>query len=129
MSDTSNLWYFENVDLFELLCPTKVGNMEENHIITKYNKGDFIYFPEDQVKNVYMIAEGRVRIGTYNADGKEIVKAILTTGELFGEMALTGESIRSDFAQAMDNGTRICPMSIDDMQKLMAENHELSLRL
>ena len=129
MSETSNLWYFENVDLFELLCPTKVGNMEENQIITKFNKGDFIYFPEDQVKNVYMIAEGRIRIGTYNDDGKEIVKAILSTGELFGEMALTGEEIRSDFAQAMDNNTRVCPMSVDDMQKLMADNNELSFKI
>ena len=129
MSERTSLWYFENVDLFELLCPTKVGKMDENHGVNSFKKREFIYFPEDQVKNIYMIAEGRVRIGSYNSEGKEIVKAILTTGELFGEMALTGETIRTDFAQAMDNNTRVCTMSIDEMKSLMSDNHELSLKI
>ena len=44
-----------------------------------------------------MVANGRVKIGTYAKDGKEIVKAILTRGEVFGELALAGEEKREDF--------------------------------
>ncbi|MFY0688754.1 MAG: Crp/Fnr family transcriptional regulator [Cyclobacteriaceae bacterium] len=129
MSDKSSIWFFEKVDLYELLCPTKVPSMEDKHTFHGYGKDEYIYFPEQASKNVYMISAGRVKIGSYTAEGKEIVKAILTRGEMFGELALTGEDVREDFAQSMDNGTQVCPMTVEDMQGLMADNRTLSLKI
>ena len=76
-----------------------------------------------------MIAEGRIKIGSYLKDGKEVVKAILNKGEIFGEMALAGEEKRQDFAQALDRGTIVCPMTLQDMQNLMANNQPVSLKM
>lgn len=129
MSDTTNLWFFQDVDLFNVLCPHKTVNMQEKHEFTTYKKNDFIYFPDEQAKYIYMIADGRVKIGHYAEDGKEIVKAILGAGEIFGELALTGEERRADFAQAMDDNTNVCPVSIDEMRGLMADNKELSFKI
>lgn len=124
-----NLWYFEDTDLFEVLCPKKTPSMHEKHPPGEYGKDDFIYFKDQTADKVYMVADGRVKIGTYASDGKEIVKAILTRGELFGEMALAGEEVREDFAQAMNHDTKICVMTIDDLKELMKENKELSFKL
>lgn len=129
MSEKTSLWFFEDVDLFEILCPTKTSGMEEKYNPNVFGKDDFIYFPDEESLNIYMIADGRVKIGTYLEDGKELVKAILTTGEIFGELALAGETRRSDFAQAMDNGTRVCPMTIHGLKNLMRDNQELSLKI
>lgn len=125
----SNLWYFEDVDLFSILCPRKVRTMDEHLPSTQYKKNQFIYFTNDKAKYIYMIAEGRVKIGHYTDDGKEVVKAILSKGEVFGELALTGEEKREDYAQAMDDNTSVCPMKIEDMQNLMLEDKELSLKI
>jgi len=76
-----------------------------------------------------MIAEGRVKIGSYSNDGKEVLKAILGKGEIFGELALTGEEKRRDFAQAMDENTTICQMTIQDMQEMMADNKSLNFKI
>jgi CRP-like cAMP-binding protein len=75
-----------------------------------------------------MIANGRVKIGHYLDDGKEVITAILTKGEIFGELALAGEETRKNFAQAMDD-VSICPLSIDDLKDLMKEDKELSFRI
>ena len=75
-------------------------------------KGEYIYFPEESSKNIYFLKEGRVKIGSYSDDGKEIIKAILQPGEIFGELSLVGEEKRSDFAQAMDNNVIICSMQM-----------------
>lgn len=128
MSD-SNIWYFENVDLFNLLCPHKVAGLSDNHIMNKFEKNEFIYFPDDVPHHIYMIAEGRIKVGAYTDDGREIVKAILGPGELFGELALTGEEKRNDFAQAMDNKTIVCPMNIDEMKAMMSHNKPLSFKV
>ncbi len=129
MSAESNIWYFEKVDLYELLCPHKVPSMEEKHTFHKFGKDDYIYFPDDPSTHVFMIASGRVKIGGYTDDGKETLRAILGQGEIFGELALTGEGKRKDFAQAMDAGTSICPMTIEQMQELMKDNESLSLKI
>ncbi|MCA6078047.1 Crp/Fnr family transcriptional regulator [Fulvivirga sedimenti] len=127
--ENNELWFFEDVNLFNIMCPHKTAGMADKHEFTRYRKNQFIYFPNDQARHIYMIAEGRVRIGSYLDDGKEIVKAILTTGEIFGELVLAGEDKRNDFAQAMDDNTTICPISIDEMKELMAENKELSFKI
>ena len=70
----SMLWYFEDADLYNILCPHKAGNMEDKHLPLEFTKDEFIYFPNEPSMNIYMIAEGRVKIGGYSEDGKEIVK-------------------------------------------------------
>jgi len=127
--NTSALWYFESVNLFNILCPHKVKKMGDKHQFIYYKRDSFIYFPEDKADHIYMIAQGRVKIGHYLDDGKEVISAILTTGEIFGELALAGEDTRRDFAQVMDENTSICPLGIEELKDLMFENKELSFKM
>lgn len=129
MSNTSALWYFESVNLYDILCPHKVKPMAERHTFNYFKKDQFIYFPDEPAQYIYMIADGRVRIGHYLDDGKEVVSAILGMGEIFGELALAGEEKRRDFAQAMDDKTTVCPLSIEELKALMWENKELSFKM
>ncbi|MEQ9591926.1 MAG: Crp/Fnr family transcriptional regulator, partial [Cyclobacteriaceae bacterium] len=102
--------------------------MSDNHSFTEFKKEDYIYFPNEPSTHIYMVVSGRVKIGHYLEDGKEVVTAILSTGEIFGELALAGEDVRKDFAQAMDT-VSICPLSIEDLKELMKENKELSFKI
>jgi CRP/FNR family transcriptional regulator, cyclic AMP receptor protein len=129
MSTASALWYFESVDLYDTLCPHKVKVMDQHHSFHYYKKDQFIYFPEQTADTIYMIAEGRVRIGHYLDDGKEVVNTILGHGEIFGELALAGELKRKDFAQSMDDKTTVCPLGLADLKALMFENQELSFKM
>lgn len=129
MENSSALWYFESVNLFNILCPHKVKGLEERHQFTRFRRDQYIYFPDDKSEYIYMIANGRVRLGHYLDDGKVVTNAILTRGEIFGELALAGEDKRRDFAQAMDDDTEVCPLSIDDMKNLMYEDRELSFKM
>lgn len=128
MGKESALWYFESVNLYNILCPHKVKTMANDHTFVEFKKDDFIYFPNERSTHIYMIVNGRVKIGHYLDEGKEVVTSILSTGEIFGELALAGEDERRDFAQAMDSVT-ICPLSLDDLKDLMKENKELSFKL
>lgn len=129
MSNSTNIWYFEDVDLYNIFCPKKTPKMQEKHPFTSYKKDQFIYFEDETSDAIYLVANGRVKIGGYTDDGKEITKAILSSGEIFGELALIGQDKRTDFAQAMDDNTSLCPMGIEDMKNLMAENKALNLKI
>ena len=129
MNNTAALWFFESVNLYKTLCPHKVKTMADKHVYSYYKKDQFIYFPEEAAQHIFMIVTGRVKIGNYLEDGKEVVTAILSTGEIFGELALAGEDKRKDFVQAMDANTTICPLSISELKELMKDNKELSFSL
>ena len=129
VSGSSNIWYFENVDLYEILCPHKLSTHKDSQHLHHYKKGQFIYFQDQPSDQIYMIADGRVKIGGYSPQGKEITKAILSKGEIFGELALAGEKHHLDFAQSLSHETRVCSMGINLMQEMMLKNQTLSLKI
>lgn len=129
MSETSKLWYLENVDLFKFICPTRVAKVDIKEMQDTFKKGEFIYFPDEPSDELYLIEKGRVKIGAYSEDGKEILKGVLHPGEIFGEMALVGEESRSDFAQAMDEEVVVCHMRLEDIRSLMYEDINFSLKI
>lgn len=125
----NTIWILEDVNLFNLLCPHKFKKYMACHDFDAYRKNDYIYFEEDAANKVYLIEKGKVKIGYYNEDGTEVVKAILKKGELFGEKAILGEEKRDEFAQSLDNNTSICPVGVDTMHDLMRDNKTFSLRI
>jgi len=125
----STLWFFDDVNLFSILCPHKFKAYKKDHDFDAYSKKDYIYFEEDSSNKIYLIEKGKVKIGYYKEDGEEIVKAILTRGELFGEKAILGETVRNEFAQSIDNNTSICQVGVETMYDLMRNNKTFSFKI
>lgn len=124
-----SIWTFEDVNLFGMLCPHKFKEYRKTHSLNSYKKEDFIYFEKDSANKVYLIEKGKVKIGHYTEEGEEVVKAILSKGELFGEKAILGEESRNEFAMSIDNKTSICPVGIETMHNLMRDNRTLSFKV
>ena len=125
----NSIWFFEDVNLFKLLCPHKFKEYKASHSFCNYKKKDYIYFQEDSSNKVYLIEKGKVKLGYYKENGEEVIKAILTRGEIFGEKAILGERIRDEFAQSIDNETSICPIGVDTMHDLMRNNKTFSFKV
>ncbi|MFY0650504.1 MAG: Crp/Fnr family transcriptional regulator [Cyclobacteriaceae bacterium] len=96
------------------------------HTIRIYQKDEYIYNVGDPSDKIYLISEGRVKIGSLIDDDKTIVKAIFGENDLFGEMALTGESLRIDYAQATEDNTKILSLSKEEVLEMMKVNKSLS---
>jgi len=124
-----NLWYIENSRLFSVFCPHKFGEYREDQQFKNYRKGEFIYFSEDPSTTIFLLAEGKVKILNYTEEGDEVVKSVLSKGEIFGELAILGEGKRADFAQVMEDNTSICQMTLDQMQALMKEDTSFALKI
>jgi CRP/FNR family cyclic AMP-dependent transcriptional regulator len=127
MSEVQSLWYLENIDVTNMLCPKKqaAGHVDK-HLHRRFKKGEYIYLPEEHSDKMYFLTEGRVKIGTYSTSGKEITKAILGVGEVFGEMAIIGEDKRRDFAYAMDDA-EMCVLTVKEIKALMREDSKISM--
>lgn len=122
------LWHLENIDVTHLLCPTKLGNddLMAQHKRCQFKKGESVYVPQDLSDRIFFITEGQIKISVVREEGKEITKAILGRGEVFGELAMLGEQHRHDFATALED-TQTCVVSIEELQGLMRDRSELNL--
>ena len=125
-----SFWYLENIDVRGIFCPNKISNSigDSNHHQTTFQKGDYIYLPEEDSKKIFFITDGKVKIGTYGPTGKEITKAVIGAGEVFGELALVNTGKRKDFAIAVDK-TEVCAINRSDLKTMMKDHSTLSLFL
>lgn len=127
--DNQSIWYLENVNVMNLMCPHKIGaGMMDDVAHKTVQKGAYIYLPNEHADKIYMIDEGRVKIGTYSKTGKEITKAILGKAEIFGELSLIGQQKRRDFAIALED-CKMCVVTVDEIKMMMRERSDFSLFL
>ncbi|GLR17044.1 Crp/Fnr family transcriptional regulator [Portibacter lacus] len=122
----NSIWYLENIDVTGIFCPEKLGNALEEHDQKVFKKGEYIYLPDQSSDKIFFMTKGRVKIGNYSDSGKEITKAILNKGEVFGELSLVGEDTRRDFAFAMEE-TTVCAISSSEMTSLIRDHSSLSM--
>lgn len=125
MSDKA-IWYLENIDVGGIFCPQKLGNQISDHHIKKVKKDEYVYLPDEDSDKIFFINNGRIKIGSFADNGKEITKAILNDGEVFGELAMIGETKRRDYALAVED-TSLCVISSSEMKDLIKDHSSLSL--
>lgn len=125
----SKLWYLERINLFKDLSEEDLERVNKVAVMRSVPKGQYIYFPDEPSTVVFLLKKGKVKLGAYGSEGKEVIKAILEPGEVFGELSVTGEVKRSDFAQALSSDTRLCAIEKSEMLRLMHENSHLSMNI
>ncbi len=89
-----------------------------------FKKGDYIYHEADASDHLYILMRGRVKIGSYGEGDKEVIKAVVSKGEVFGELALISDDGRREFAQAMEE-TEVCIIAKDNMKLLFKERSSI----
>jgi CRP-like cAMP-binding protein len=124
-----NIWFFEKVNLFSIFCPHKFKEYKNSHQFRHFKKGEFIYFSDDPANSIYLVTEGKIKLLYYTEEGDEVVKSILTRGEVFGELALLGEDTRKDYAQVLTDSTAVCHLTLEQMQQLMKEDRSFALKI
>ncbi len=89
-------------------------------------RGNFVYFPSDDITTVFFVIKGRIKTGAYSPDGKEIINSVLLSEGLFGEMGLMSACERGEFAQAMEK-TEILIIKLPKLRELMANDSHFAL--
>ena len=73
------------------------SSMVEQHLL----KGDVLFREGDHADRLYVIVEGKVKLGQTSVDGRESLLLVLGPGEMFGELSLFDPGQRSSTATAL----------------------------
>lgn len=91
-------------------------------------KNQVIYFTDDLSDKIYFLKQGKVKLSRYAEDGREIIAALLGPGEIFGELAISGQQRRDETAEAMEDSV-VCMISVPEMERMLEHNPRFNLSI
>ncbi|HPO16958.1 MAG TPA: cyclic nucleotide-binding domain-containing protein [Candidatus Hydrogenedentes bacterium] len=90
--------YIEKVELFHGLTPEEVVKIFSKGMTMKCAKGETLFFKGTVGSQMYVVLGGKIGI----LEGQQCI-ATMTTGDMFGEMALVNKEPRSATAVALED--------------------------
>ncbi len=66
------------------------------------DRGDVIFDEGEEASDLYVVRSGRVAVGRRSPDGRESLVALMEAGDLFGELALFDDGLRSASTRALE---------------------------
>ncbi len=116
------------VDIFGPLSPKELEDLARRTPDTFLEKGDVLYSPQDGTERLFVLKEGRVQVYEVDRSGEEITLSVVEDGNVFGEMALTGQSLESLYVRALVPST-VVSLKREDLEDLIMKKPEVGLRL
>ncbi|MDQ6828045.1 MAG: Crp/Fnr family transcriptional regulator [Gemmatimonadota bacterium] len=90
-----------------------------------YPRGSVILFEDDPGDSLFVVREGRVKVVLIGEDGREVILAILGSGDHFGELSLIDGAPRSAHVIAMDDA-RLIVLRREDFRRRVEESPSLA---
>lgn len=116
----------QRFSLFSTLTAAELQQLAAITELRTTHKHGFIYLADEPSDYLCLLLQGTIKIGIYSPDGREIIKSIQHPFTMFGELGLTGEGRRAEFACAMNQEVRYGVVRVDDFKRLIQHNFELA---
>lgn len=120
------LSFIRKVPLFNALPESLVRDMANFLRERKFRRGEYIFYEGDEGNQLFIIAEGLVKVTKLNEDGREKILSILGPGEFFGELSLFDGAPRSATIQAKSE-CKMYSLERKEFLNLLKQSPDVSL--
>jgi CRP-like cAMP-binding protein len=100
---SDSIEFLANVPIFSDLDQETIQKIVKSGTIQSYKKNSVILSEEDSGSALFVIAKGKVKIARTSNDDKEVILAILSESDFFGEMSLLDGMTRSATVTALED--------------------------
>ena len=121
-------WRLSELDLFADLDREDLERIAHAAPMREVAKGALLYGPLSGPEVLFIVKQGRVRLYATSPDGRTLTTAILSPGQLFGQMGLLGQRIDGGMAEMLDAGV-VCQMSRQDVERLLLADPRIASRI
>lgn len=91
--------------LFAALDPEGAAALRASLTEISVPKGDLLFQEGEPGDRMYIIIDGKVKLGQASGDGRESLLSVLGPGEMFGELSLFDPGMRTSTATALTDAT------------------------
>ena len=127
MSEEIKYYYLKNHPLFADLPEHQMKNICAATKVKTVFRGEYISYGEGTFSKIYFLVKGKIKLTESDETDNELVKDILTEGEIFGDLSLDGYAGTDEQAEALTANTIICYFSVHDFRAILQDNPVLAL--
>lgn len=114
--------------LFTALDDAAAASLRSSMEIVKLSKGATLFSEGDEGDHLYVIAEGKLKLGTSSGDGRENLLSVLGPGEMFGELSLFDPGPRTSTATAITD-VRLLSLGHNKVIPWVTQHPQVALHL
>jgi CRP-like cAMP-binding protein len=114
--------------LFTALDEAAAVSLRASMDTVKIAKGSILFKEGDDGEHLYVIIDGKLKLGTSSGDGRENLLSILGPGEMFGELSLFDPGPRTSTATAVTDA-KLLSLGHEKVIPWLKQNPEVSLQL
>jgi CRP/FNR family cyclic AMP-dependent transcriptional regulator len=125
---TSDESVVRRAPLFTALDDAAAAALRASMETVRLPKGATLFSEGDEGENLYVIVEGKLKLGTSSGDGRENLLSILGPGEMFGELSLFDAGPRTSTATAVTD-VKLLSLSHDQVIPWVTAHPQVALDL
>lgn len=127
-SPTAEMNFLRNVPIFGDLDEADLSKIAKLGVLKKFKKGSIILLEEETGSALFVIVSGKVKVVRADDDGREVILAILSDNDFFGEMAILDGLARSASVVAISKA-EVFMIHRNDFLKLLHDYPALGVSL
>jgi CRP/FNR family cyclic AMP-dependent transcriptional regulator len=116
------------VDILDPLSDEEMEDLAKRTPDTFLEQDDTLNTPKEGTERLFILKKGRVQCYEIGDGGDEIMLSVIEDGNVFGEMALTGQSLKGLYVRALTPAT-VVSLRREELEDLIMKTPEVGLRL
>ena len=128
MAHEENKAFLRRVPLFSGLTESQLETLAAGSARRSYPKGRTIVSEGEPSQSMYILLAGRAKVQRSDAEGKEVILAVLGSGEIIGEMSLIDDAPRSASVVTLES-CEFMGVSKDAFKAMLAQNPEVAMNV
>ena len=126
--ETLRAWRLSEMDLFADLSADEIAAIGAAAPMREVPRGALLWAPHRPVEILFIVKMGRVRVYRTATDGRSLTTAIVTPGQLLGQMPSLGQRMDGAYAEMLEPGV-VCAMSAADVRRLLFSDPRIVARV
>jgi len=114
--------------LFSALDDEAASSLRESMASEKLSKGKVLFREGQEGDRLYVVVQGKIKLGTTSSDGRENLLGIFGPGQMFGELSLFDPKPRTATATAVTD-SRLVSLAYDAVIGLVTSHPQTSLEV
>lgn len=127
MFDEMRSFYLKSLPIFRNLQEQQIKEISSLVKFKQVYRGETINYGSGKFSKIYFVIKGKIKLTELDEFDNELVKDILTDGEVFGDLDLEGDPKNDEFAEALTANTIICYFNASDFRKILEANPMIAL--
>jgi CRP/FNR family transcriptional regulator len=127
MNQEIKFFYLKSQPLFMNLEEKELKKLASATRVKTLLRGELLTYGERDFSKIFFVVKGKIKVTETNEHDVELVKDILTEGDVFGDISLEG-SVSDEHAEALTSNTVVCYFTISDFRRILQANPALTIK-